>query len=224
MLPPQPAPVGGRLSEFVEGWKRITNDPYVLSIVTKGYRLRFMSLEVPPNSSGFYSKVFLVHRASGGWHPVKCLNAHIFAPHFRMFTTTLLSSEHRKGDYTFKIDLQDAYLHVPFHPSSRKYLRFAFENKVYQFRVLSFGLNTAPQIFTRLGDTVTGYLYCLGISVIPYLDDWLVHHPDHQVLLRHQVQLLKTLFKDLVGFTLNRKKSELDFITGLQCFRATRSR
>ena len=39
----QPAPVGGRLSEFVEGWKHITNDPYVLSIVTKGYRLRFTS-------------------------------------------------------------------------------------------------------------------------------------------------------------------------------------
>ena len=34
VLPPQPAPVGGRLSEFVEGWKRITNDLYVLSIVT----------------------------------------------------------------------------------------------------------------------------------------------------------------------------------------------
>ena len=113
MLPPQPAPVGGRLSEFVEGWKRITNDPYVLSIVTKGYRLRFTSppllretpweirspqgpeeilgmqeqislmfqknavTEVPPNSPGFYSKVFLVHKASGGWCPVidlKCRN------------------------------------------------------------------------------------------------------------------------------------------------------
>ena len=39
VLPSQPAPVGGRLSEFVEGWKRITNDPYVLSIVAKWYRL-----------------------------------------------------------------------------------------------------------------------------------------------------------------------------------------
>ena len=43
MLPPQVSPVGGRLSNFVEGWKRITNDPYVLSIVAKGYRLRFTS-------------------------------------------------------------------------------------------------------------------------------------------------------------------------------------
>ena len=34
---------GARLSEFVEGWKHKTNDPYMLSIVAKGYRLRFTS-------------------------------------------------------------------------------------------------------------------------------------------------------------------------------------
>ena len=77
-----------------------------------------------------------------------------------------------------------------------------------------FGLNTAPQIFTRLGHTVTGYLHRLGISVIPYLDDWLIHHPDRQILLRHQAQLISTL--DLVGFILNRKKSELDLTQDLQ--------
>ena len=71
---------------------------------------------------------------------------------------------------------------VLIHTDSRKYLRFAFENKVYQFRVLPFGLNTAPQVFTRLEHTVAAYLHRQGISVIPYLDDWLIHHPDRQVL------------------------------------------
>ena len=247
------SPVGGRLSNFVEGWKHITNDPYVLSIVAKGYRLRFTSppllrqipweirspqdpkevlgmreqitimlqknaiTEVPPDSPGFYSNVFLVRKASGGWRPVidlKNLNAHIHAPRFRMFTTSSVLSSLEKGDYAFKIDLQDAYFHVPIHPSSRKYLRFAFENKVYQFRVLPFGLNTAPQVFTRLGHTVTAYLHRQGVSVIPYLDDWLVHHPDRQILLRHQALLIDTL--DLVGFILNRKKSELDLTQDLQ--------
>ena len=240
----------------MEGWKRITNDPYVLSIVAKGYRLRFTSppllrqtpweirslqdpqeilgmreqislmlqknaiTEVPPDSPGFYSNVFLVRKASGGCRPVidlKNLNAHIHAPHFRMFTTSSVLSSVEKGDYAFKIDLQDAYFHVPIHPSSRKYLRFTFENRVYQFRVLPFGLNTAPQIFTRLGHTVTAYLHRRGILVIPYLDDWLVHHPDRQVLLRHQALLLDTL--DLVGFILNRKKSELDLTQDLQFLR-----
>ena len=53
-----------------------------------------------------------------------------------------------------------------------------------------------------------------GVSVIPYLDDWLVHHPDRRILLRHQALLLDTL--DLVGFILNRKKSELDLTQDLQ--------
>ena len=35
VLPPQVSPVGGRLSNFVEGWKRITNDPYVLTCRNK---------------------------------------------------------------------------------------------------------------------------------------------------------------------------------------------
>ena len=167
--------------------------------------------------AGFYSNVFLVRKASGGWRPVinlKNLNAHIHAPHFRMFRTSSVLSSVEKGDYAFKLDLQDAYFHVPIHPSSRKYLRFAFENRVYQFQVLPFGLNTAPQIFTRLGHTVTAYLHRQGILVIPYLDDWLIHHPDRQVLLRHQALLLDTL--DLVGFILNRKKSELDLTQDIQ--------
>ena len=173
--------------------------------------------EVPPTTPGFYSNVLLVRKASGGWCPVidlKNLNAHIHAPHFRMFTTNSVLSSVRKGDYAFKIDLQDAYFHLPIHPSSRKYLRFAFENKVYQFQVLPFGLNTAPQVFTRLGHTVTGYLHRQGISVIPHLDDWLIHHPDRTVLLWHQAQLMNKL--DLVGFVLNRKKSELDLTQDLQ--------
>ena len=163
------------------------------------------------NKSPLCSNVFLVRKASGGWRPVidlKNLNAHIHDPHFRMFTTSSVLSSVEKGHYAFKIDLQDAYFHVPIHPSSRKYFRFAFENRVYQFQVLPFGLNTAPQVFTRLGHTVTAYLHCQGISVIPYLDEWLVHHPDRQILLRHQALLLDTL--DLVGFILNRKKFELD--------------
>ena len=117
--------------------------------------------EISPDTPGFYSNAFMVRKASGGWRPVidlKQLNHHIDAPHFRMDTiSSVLSTFEKKGDYTFKIDLQDAYFHVLIHPHSRKYLRFAFENKVYQFRVLHFSLNTAPQVFTCLRHRVAGY-------------------------------------------------------------------
>ena len=36
VLPPRPVPVRGRLCQFVQGWKRVTNDNYVSSIVARG--------------------------------------------------------------------------------------------------------------------------------------------------------------------------------------------
>ena len=102
---------------------------------------------------------------------LKQLNAHIDVPHFHMHTISSVLN-----------------IHILVHPNSKKYLRFAFENKVNQFRVLPFGLNTAPRVFTRLGHTVAAYLHRQGILVIPYLDDWLIHHPNCQVLLCHQSQ------------------------------------
>ena len=117
--------------------------------------------EISPDTPGFYSNAFMVRKASGGWRPVidlKQLNHHIDAPHFRMHTiSSVLSTVEKKGDYTLKIDLQDAYFHVLIHPHSRKYLCFAFENKVYQFRVLNFSLNTAPQVFICLRHRVAAY-------------------------------------------------------------------
>ena len=165
----------------------------------------------------FYSNVFLIRKAFGGWRPVidlKQLNHHIDIPHFRMHTISSVLSTVERGDYTFKIDLQDVYFHVLIYPDSRKYLHFAFENKVDQFRVLPFGLNTAPRVFTCLGHTVQAYLHRQGISVILNLDDWLIHHPDHQVLLRHQSQLLRTL--NMVGLMLNEAKSELEPVQNIQ--------
>ena len=173
--------------------------------------LRNTISEISPDTPGFYSNTFMVRKAAGGWRPVidlKQLNHHIDAPHFHMHTISSVLSAVKKGDYAFKIDLQDAYFHALIHPHSRKYLRFAFENKVYQFRVLHFSLNTAPQVFTCLRHRVVAYLHHQGIAVIPYLDDWLIHHPDCQVLLRHQSQLLNIL--NMVGLRLNEAKSELE--------------
>ena len=92
--------------------------------------------EIPLDSPGFYSNVFLVRKVPGGWRPVidlKQLNTHIHAPLFHMHTISSVLSTIERGDYAFKIDLQDAYFHVLIHPDSRKYPRFAFKNKVYQF-------------------------------------------------------------------------------------------
>ena len=61
---------------------------------------------------------------------------------------------------------------------------------------------------------MAAYLHRQGISVIPYLDDWLIHHPDHQVLLRHRFQLVNIL--NMVGLRLNEAKSKLEPVQDIQ--------
>ena len=71
------------------------------------------------------------------------------------------------------IDLKDAFLQVPIHPSSRKFLRFSAGGRVWQFRVLCFGLTTAPQVFTRVMAPISVWLHQLGVRILRYFDDWL---------------------------------------------------
>ena len=247
VLPPQSVPVGGRLCQLLEGWKHITNDPFVFSIVAKGYRLRFRSpplllqtpweirfpqgtqkiqgmreqislmlqknaiSEISPDTPGFYLNVFLVRKASGGWRPVIDLqqlnhtDAHL-TPHC-MHTISSVLSTVKRGEYAFKIDLQDAYFHVLIYPNSRK---------TYGIPVSSTPLRSehCPQVCTCLGHTVAAYLHRQGISVIPYLDDWLIHYPDRQLLLHHQSQLLDIL--NMVGLRLNEAKSDLEAVQDIQ--------
>ena len=79
-------------------------------------------------------------------------------------------------DWAISLDLTDAYLHVPIHVTSRKYLRFCLKGRVFQFRALPFGLATSPFVFTRLMVAIATHLRVRAIILFPYLDDWLVRN------------------------------------------------
>ena len=71
------------------------------------------------------------------------------------------------GEWVSSIDLSDAYLHIPIHPNSRKYLRFCHRSQVFQFTSLPFGLATAPQVFTMIVKEVKLLSRGLKTSPIP---------------------------------------------------------
>lgn len=62
------------------------------------------------------------------------------------------------GDCAVSVELTDAYLHVPMHRATMKYLRFAMDGEILCFRAMLFGLSTAPWAFTRLTTTVVAPL------------------------------------------------------------------
>ena len=97
---------------------------------------------------GLYSRLFLVEKTTGGWRPVidlSTLNTFVRQTPFKMETIASVLNAVRKDDLLPSLDLKDAYFQVPVHPSSRKFLRFVSEGTVYQFKVLCFGLSTAPR-------------------------------------------------------------------------------
>ena len=126
---------------------------------------------------GFYSCLFVTPKVTGGWRSVIALsrlNGWVDVSHFHMETTQTVLQSLRVGDWMVSLDFQDAYLQVPVHPSSRRYLRFCVGESVYQFRALCFGLSTAPQAFTRIMAPVSSIMRLHGFRILWYLDDWRV--------------------------------------------------
>ena len=88
---------------------------------------------------GFYSCLFLVEKATGGWRPVIDLfhlNDFVQLTPFKMETVASVLLSVREGDFLASLDLKDAYFQIPIHGSSRKLLRFMSEGTVYQFKAL----------------------------------------------------------------------------------------
>ena len=161
-------------------------------------------------SPGFYSRLFVVPKKSGGWRPIidlSLLNTFLVVRKFKMETPASIRSALRPGMWVFSLDLKDAYFHIPIHPSSRKFLRICFLGKVYQFRALPFGLSSAPWLFTKVMAEVKGLVHQEATSLFQYLDDWL-GDSDQESSCRRRALLLRRLCLHL-GLVVNDEKSEL---------------
>ena len=172
--------------------------------------LRKGAVEPAPQSPGFYSRLFLVQKASGSWRPIidlSTLNDYITSSHFHIETPQSVLCSSRPGDWMVSLDLQDAYLQVPVHHDLRRYLRFVVAGKSYQFRVLCFGLTTAPQVFTRIMAPVSAILHKYGVRMLRYLDDWLILASTELACLQSRDRLLSICTK--LGIQVNLTKSSL---------------
>ena len=238
---PSPVITDIRLQPYYRNWSVITNDSWVLKIVSSGYRLEFT--EYPPlgrvqytasNSileeevhsllqkgaiqavptadmpNGFYSRYFAVTKKDGGMRPIldlRDLNTYLLPRRFRMVTLESITHLLKRKHWFVLIDLKDAYFHITIHPDHRRFLRFVFQNTIYQYLALPFGLATAPRTFTKCMAPVAAYLRLNGIHVFPYIDDWLVVSPSRRRAFRDTKFILRLL--NGLGLTVNHKKSRL---------------
>ena len=127
----------------------------------------------------FYSGLFLVPKKTGKLRPLidlSLLNQYINKQHFKMETVKSVRQSIIDNNWAVFIDLTDAYLHIPIHPISRKYLRFIYDHQVFQFTAL-FGMSLSPWVFTKLMNVIATHLRLHAVSLFPYLEDLLIRDP-----------------------------------------------
>lgn len=158
----------------------------------------------------YLSKIFLIPKPNGSYRFIlnlKNLNKFIHPQHFKMEDIRTVTKLMTKDCYMATVDLQDAYFLVPISNESKRLLRFKFQNIVYEFQCLPFGLSLAPLIFTKLMKPVISLLRSKGFILAIYLDDIICignSYTECSRCVTETVSLLKSL-----GFVINLKKSSL---------------
>ena len=157
-------------------------------------------LQSPVPSTQASPKVEASHRPKQAQH-------FLHVEKFKIETPESIRTSLIPGEWVSSIDLSDAYLHIPIHPNSRKYLRFCYMSQVFQFTSLPFGLATTPQVFTMIVKEVKLMALSRGLRLHQYLDDWLIRsqsQEEAQVNTQAVVDQTQSL-----GWIINQEKSEL---------------
>lgn len=164
----------------------------------------------------FISSVFLIPKPNGEKRFIlnlKSLNKFVQTTHFKMEDYRTASKLVTQDCFMATIDLKDAYFLIPIIESHKKYLRFIFNDVLYEFNCLPFGLSTAPYVFTKMLKPVYEFLRSNGYLSCCYLDDTLCIGRTYNECKRN-INFTKECFENL-GFIINYEKSCL--IPKTQC-------
>ena len=123
---------------------------------------------------------------------------------WRIFPAIGLMDKHC---FMASIDLKDAYYSVNIDEEFRKFLKFEWNNSLYQFTCLPNELSSAPRMFTKLMKPVFSSLRSKGFISVYYLDDsWLAGSTREECL--ENINATRTLLTE-AGFVINEEKSVL---------------
>ncbi len=119
---------------------------------------------------GFHSNYFLVRKKDGSFRPIldlRRLNKSLKRLAFRMLRIVDVRHAIEPGMWFTSVDLKDVYFHIAIAPHQRRFLRFTFQSRSYQFRVLPFGLSLSPRVFTCVIQVTLEPLQWESILILP---------------------------------------------------------
>lgn len=159
---------------------------------------------------GVISRVFPVPKKDSRVRLVinlRTINPFVPQIHFKMEGLRTVRALLRPNDFMVKIDLEDAFHHIPMHPEAQPYFRFQWGSQVFQWQCMPFGYRDAPRIFTRLMRVIAKEGRSLGLRLVVYMDDILIMSSTAEQSIKDRDLFLNLLLE--FGFTISQKKCVL---------------
>ena len=131
---------------------------------------------VEPSHSPFSSPIVLVKKKNGTWRmciDFRQINAKSIPDAYPLPRIHHILNRLRNAQYISCLDLKNGYWQIPMEVNSRKYTAFTVPGRgLYQWKVMPFGLHSAPATFQRALDRVLGA--DLEPHAFAYLDDIII--------------------------------------------------
>lgn len=113
----------------------------------------------------------------------------------------------RPGDYMFTVDMKSGYHQIALKPSFQRFCCFQWKDRVYRWRVLPFGLSSAPRAYTKLSRCMLAFWRAKGIRVSNYIDDFIFFASSYEAALKLRDQVLLDMAR--FGWHISLSKSHL---------------
>ena len=167
-------------------------------------------IEIEDDDDIFISNIFLRPKPNNKFRMIidlSNLNEFVSKQHFKMDHLEVACHLLFQDAWLASIDLKDAYYAIPIHEDDQKYLCFQWEDKLYKFTCVPFGLSSAPWLFTKTLRPIFSKFHEKGFQGFGYIDDSFIIADSYEECLL-AIETLTELFKDL-GFKINEQKSVL---------------
>lgn len=155
----------------------------------------------------FISSIFLELKSNGGFRLIlnlQELNKLIYTQNFKLKDCWTAAKLLKQNFWMRKIDLKDAYHTEAICKNDREFLRFPFNNILYEFESLPFGHSTAPHVFTKVLKSVCALLQNKRIYCVIYLDDFSIPADMAEACRKALLYICQSIQN--LGFVINWKK------------------
>ena len=159
----------------------------------------------------FVSNIFLRPKKDGSFRLIlnlKKFNKTVAYHHFKMDSLHTIIKLVTKNCFMASIDLKDAYYSIPVRQADRKFVRFKWEDELYDFTCLPNGLSCAPRKFTKNLKPPLAYLHKKGHISVAHLDDLYLQGQSYEKCVHNVIDT--TVLFDQLGLVVYPEKSTLE--------------